>query len=172
MKPTGPIDLLKAAAGPLVAAALALALLTVWTAAGQAGSAPNLSISDGRIHLPMPGNSQATSAYFTIRNSGDSNDELVSASTPASDDVGLSFHTYTGYAGRMWMTEALPIPAKGLLGMTASGSNIMLDSPKPLRAGDTVPFTLRFRHSGTMHVTAVVVAPGTWTGSTKPQRSA
>ncbi|MET7299591.1 copper chaperone PCu(A)C [Embleya sp. NPDC005575] len=156
-----PLALLKTVAGPLVAAALALALLTAWTAGGQAGSAPKLSISDGRVHLAT--NADATSAYFTIRNSGAADDELVSVSTPITDDVGFSFHTYTGYAGRMWMTESLPIPANGLLGMTASGANIMLGTPPKLTPGQVVPFTLRFRHSPPIHTTAVVIRPGTWT---------
>ncbi|MGW9209387.1 copper chaperone PCu(A)C [Embleya sp. NPDC055664] len=151
----------KSVAGPVLAAALALTLLTVWTATGRAGTAPRLSISDGRVHLAT--NADATSAYFTIRNTGDANDELVSVSTPITTDVGFSFHTYTGYAGRMWMTKALPIPANGLLGMTASGANIMLGTPPKLTPGQTIPFTLHFRHSPPIHTTAVVIRPGTWT---------
>lgn len=156
-----PLALLKTVAGPLVAAALALTLLTAWTAAGQAGTAPKLSVSDGRVHLAT--NADATSAYFTIRNSGAANDELVGVSTPITTDVGFSFHTYTGYAGRMWMTRSLPIPAKGLLGMTASGANIMLGTPPKLTPGQTIPFTLHFRHSPPIHTTATVIRPGTWT---------
>ncbi|MYW06102.1 copper chaperone PCu(A)C [Streptomyces sp. SID3343] len=154
----------KAALTPFLAAALTLGLLTIWATTGRAGTPAKLSVTDGRVHLPT--NPDATSAYFTIRNTGGSNDELVSVSTPVTTDVMLSFHTYTGYAGRMWMTEALPIPAHGLLGMTASGSNIMLGLPKTeLRAGDHVTFTLRFRHSAPVTATAVVVAPGTWAPS-------
>ncbi|MGC0421067.1 copper chaperone PCu(A)C [Embleya sp. AB8] len=156
-----PVALLKSIAGPLVAAALALTLLTAWTASGQAGSAPKLSISDGRVHLAT--NADATSAYFTIRNSGAANDELTAVTTPITTDVGFSFHTYTGYAGRMWMTKSLPIPANGLLGMTASGANIMLGNPPKLTPGETIPFTLHFRHSPPIHTTAVVIRPGTWT---------
>ncbi len=153
-------------AAPFLAAALALGLLTIWATTGRAGAPARLSVTDGRVHLPT--NRDATSAYFTIRNTGGSNDELVSVTTPVSTDVMLSFHTYSGYAGRMWMTEALPIPAHGLLGMTASGSNIMLGSPPKLRAGEQVTFTLRFRHSADITATAVAVAPGTWTPSRRP----
>jgi copper(I)-binding protein len=161
--PSTRVRVSKAALTPFLAAALTLGLLTIWATTGRAGTPAKLSVTDGRVHLPT--NPDATSAYFTIRNTGGGNDELVSVSTPVSTDVMLSFHTYSGYAGRMWMTEALPIPAHGLLGMTASGSNIMLGSPTKLRAGDRVAFTLRFRHSDPVTTTAVVVAPGTWTPS-------
>lgn len=144
------------------ASALALGGLSVWTAAGAAGSAPELRITAARLLLPSEGN-ESTAAVFRIRNTGGAADRLVSVSSPTMGEAMLSRDAPVGErAARMSMVEAATVPADGTLTMTPYGLDVMVDIREPLRLGQRVEFSLRFEDSGTLRTEALVVRPTDW----------
>ncbi|MGW6918528.1 copper chaperone PCu(A)C, partial [Kitasatospora sp. NPDC054939] len=150
-----------AAAPPVGAAVLALALLTGWTAVGGAGRArPVEAVGGGRVLLPAGGAATATAAFFTIRNPGDVPDRLVGAEWEFGGPVVLKRHRHLGAAGRWEPVTALEVPARGELVMSPEDGDLLIASPPALRPGQPVEFTLHFRNSPPLRVRAEVVPPG------------
>ncbi|GAA3023947.1 hypothetical protein GCM10010519_60600 [Streptomyces lactacystinicus] len=147
-----------AVAGPPVgAAALALVLLTGWTAVGGAGRALPVTAEPGWVLLPTAGAATATAAFFTVRNPGDVPDELTGASWEFGGRITLKRHLHQGAAGRWEPASALPVPGRGELRMTPEDADLMIAEPPPLRAGQWVEFTLAFRHSPPLRLAAQVL---------------
>ena len=102
------------------------------------------------------GNSRIAVAYMTVRNGGAAPDRLLSVASPAGR---AELHTMTmdNNVMRMRPVEAVDIPAGGVATLQPSGLHIMLlDLREPLRAGASVPLTLRFERAGAVEVTVPV----------------
>ncbi|MGA4839064.1 copper chaperone PCu(A)C [Streptomyces sp. G45] len=146
---------------PVLACAVALCGLSAWVASGAAGGPARISVTDGRVFLPY-GSVKDTAAFFRIANSGTSDDVLLSVRSPRADDVMLS--RTVERPGRnvesMRMVDSATIPAGRRITMRPDGLDVMLRPKRAPRLGERMPFVLRFRHSGEVRVTAVVVRPG------------
>ncbi|MFD9690945.1 copper chaperone PCu(A)C [Kitasatospora sp. NPDC059146] len=154
---SGPLDRLAVVGPPVGAAALALALLTGWTAVGGAGVGPRpVEAGPGWVLLPTAGAATATAAFFTIRNPGDVPDELTGADWEFGGPITLKRHLHQGAAGRWEPVPGLPVPGRGELAMTPEDADLMIPAPPALRPGQRVAFTLTFRHSPPLHLTAEV----------------
>jgi copper(I)-binding protein len=94
----------------------------------------------------------AGGGFMTIVNNGQREDQLVSASSPASHEVQIHTMSMDGDVMRMrQLTDGLSIPAKGKVELKPRGLHIMfIGLKKPLRPGTSVPVTLKFRHTGSM----------------------
>ncbi|MQS10961.1 copper chaperone PCu(A)C [Streptomyces kaniharaensis] len=156
------MERLKVVGPPVGAAALALALLTGWTAVGGAGRPhPVEAAGPGWLLLPAAaGASSATAAFFTIRNPGDVPDELTGARWEFGGPVTLKRHLHQGAAGRWEPVSVLPVPGRGELAMSPEDADLVIAAPPPLNPGQWVEFTLTFRHSPELHLRAEVRAPG------------
>ncbi|GAB7185093.1 copper chaperone PCu(A)C [Kitasatospora sp. Ki12] len=157
----GPFERLKVVGPPVGAAALALVLLSGWTAFGGAGRSRPVEAGPGWVLLPTTGAATATAAFFTIRNPGDIPDELTGASWEFGGQITLKRHLHQGAAGRWQPVPALPVPGRGELAMTPEDADLMIADPPPLHPGQQVRFTLTFRHSPDLHLTAQVLTPAT-----------
>jgi len=147
----------RAAAIPIAAAGLTLTLLTGWVAAGRAGTSRPVQVSAGWILVPT--SPATTAAFFTVRNPGDVPDTLLQATSTVSPDVELSRHLHVGTEGRPDPVASLAIPARGELRMAPHVADVVIANPPDLRPGQQVTFTLRFRHSGTVTVSAIAIRP-------------
>ncbi|MEV7780965.1 copper chaperone PCu(A)C [Kitasatospora sp. NPDC088351] len=145
---------------PVAAAAVALALLSGWTAVGGAGRQRPVEAGPGWLLLPTAGGATATAAFFTVRNPGDVPDELVGASWEFGGRITLKRHQHQGASGRWEPVTALSVPERGELVMSPEDSDLMITNPPALRAGQWVEFTLSFRSSPELRVRAEVVPPG------------
>ncbi|MEI5098002.1 hypothetical protein RB200_04255 [Streptomyces sp. PmtG] len=58
------------------------------------------------------------------------------------------------------MVKSATVPARKRITMEPDGLDVMLRPQRAPRLGDELRFVLRFRHSGEVRVTAVVVRPG------------
>ncbi|MER7667652.1 copper chaperone PCu(A)C [Kitasatospora sp. NPDC096128] len=155
------LDRLAVVGPPVGAAALALALLTGWTAVGGAGVGPRPVAADaGWVLLPTTGAATATAAFFTIRNPGDVPDELTGVDWEFGGQITLKRHLHQGAAGRWEPVSGLPVPARGELAMSPEDADLMIAAPPPLQAGQWVGFTLTFRHSPPLRLVARVLPPG------------
>ncbi|MCP9944196.1 copper chaperone PCu(A)C [Streptomyces somaliensis] len=146
----------------VAASALALGGLTVWTAAGAAGTPAEPEVTRARLLQPFPGRT-TTAAVFTVANSGGSDDRLTSVTSPAAVGTMLSEDADAGgSAARMRMLPSVRVPARGTLEMTPYGTDVMVELRGPVRLGQRVPFTLRFARSGPVTVEALVVRHSEW----------
>ncbi|MCS0637595.1 copper chaperone PCu(A)C [Streptomyces sp. LP05-1] len=151
---------LRPALVPLGACLVTLLLLTAYTATGAAGTGPaRIAVTRGRVFVPP--NSERTSAYFDIGNTGAGADTLELVSSPALGSVMVSRRLVANGAGRMVSAGPLTIPAGGAVRMSPYDVNVMITYPPALEPGDKVPFDLWFRASGRIRVDAVVV-PARW----------
>ncbi|MEU4980239.1 copper chaperone PCu(A)C [Streptomyces sp. NPDC021969] len=154
-------DTALAALAPVCACVLALGALAVWTATGNAGTPARIGVTDARLFLPSRGVPE-TAAFFKITNTGGAQDRLVGVtSSDVTEAISLSSHRMTaGGAAYRKPTESLPVPVGGTLDMSPHSSDVTVPASARWKAGDLVPFTLHFEHSGRMEVLAVVVRPG------------
>ncbi|MGW1285638.1 copper chaperone PCu(A)C [Streptomyces sp. NPDC001118] len=154
-------DSLLAALAPVAAFSLALAGLTTWVTAGQAGRPARIAVTSGRVLLPY-GATTETAAFFTVTNSGGADDRLVRVtSSRTGGDIGLSRHRMSGRtAAYRDAVDSVSVPAGGAVAMSPRGPAVTLRARPGWRAGDLVPFTLHFAHSGAVRTLAVVVRPG------------
>lgn len=132
----------------LAAAYGALVLLTACDGDAPdraAGSAPGGIVIEDAYLRDNPGPAPTAAAYMTIRNTGETTDALVSATTP---DAGMaSLHRMVEADGMMRMrhSERMEIPGGSTLRLEPGNRHIMLMQVKRrLAPGDTVAMTLEF----------------------------
>ncbi|MGI5339094.1 copper chaperone PCu(A)C [Streptomyces sp. CA-181903] len=132
------------AAFPLL---LAGALVAIASTGTGSSDRPELSVSGA--YMPRPAMDDMAAAYFTVKNDGDSTDQLTEVTTPLSRDVTL--HTTDG--SRMKHTEKLDVPAKGSLSLTHGGNHLMLGKLDHLpKVGEKIEFTLHFATSAPVKI--------------------
>jgi copper(I)-binding protein len=167
-------NLARAVAGPVICAAVAIALLSAWVAVGGAGTItvnrvrievtlaaiPMHSLDPGPAGAPQPN----ADCYLTIRNVSGSPDVLSAVSSPVARRVILTQPVRAdagGQAGHSARVVAgLAVPAHGVLTLTPSGSDAVLIGGPRLLAGQQVPLTLTFRYAGRVVIEATVTIPG------------
>lgn len=100
-------------------------------------------------------------AYLTLRNEGSEPDALIEVATPAAGHAMLHETTLSADGvARMGHVPALEIPAGGAAALAPGGYHLMLmDLSAPLREGETLTLTLRFRSGAEATVTAPVLGP-------------
>ncbi|MEU9731607.1 copper chaperone PCu(A)C [Streptomyces sp. NPDC048002] len=161
-RPTRPRlhDTLLAALAPVTACSVALGALTTWVSTGNAGSPPEISVTDGRVWLSF-GDTPETSAYFRMTNSGGADDRLVRVTTTA-------VRGGTTLTGHRMVTEntatdqeidSIAVPSGVTVAMAPGRFNVTLRADKGWEEGDLVPFTLHFEHEGAVDALAVVGPP-------------
>ncbi|MFJ6782795.1 copper chaperone PCu(A)C [Streptomyces yangpuensis] len=146
---------------PVMACLTMLVGLTAWTKAGAAGSPARIDVGVGRVLVPKAGK-EHTAAFFRIANTGDSDDQLVSVTSPAADQIVLKRHERGGEAGDAVRVRTVPsanIPAGDFLVMTPATLDLTIRVKAHHRVGDAIPFVLHFRRSGAVHAVAFVVRP-------------
>ncbi|MFJ3979804.1 copper chaperone PCu(A)C [Streptomyces sp. NPDC090021] len=146
---------------PVTACLTMLVGLTAWTKAGAAGSPARIDVGAGRVLVPQAGK-EHTAAFFRIANTGDSDDQLVSVTSPAADGIVLNRHERGGEAGDTVRARAVPsanIPAGDFLVMTPATLDLTIRVKARHRVGDAIPFVLHFRRSGAVDAVAFVVRP-------------
>ncbi|SFF59786.1 hypothetical protein SAMN05216251_120143 [Actinacidiphila alni] len=154
-----PFARLRTALVPVAAVAVTLFGLLLYASSGAAGTPPaRITVSGGRILAPT--NPEHTAAFFTLRNTGGTDDTLVSVGSPQLGPVMIARTAVADGAGRMVRSAGIPVPAGGTYAMTPSGGDLMLPAASWLTPGRTVDFDLRFAGGGTVRARAVVVPLG------------
>lgn len=96
-------------------------------------------------------------AYFVLENNGDSDDRLLSASSPVAGTTELHTHIKDGEVVRMRQVEAIDVPAGETVALEPGGLHVMLMGLKnPLDQDTMFPLTLEFEQAGTITVDVVV----------------
>ncbi|MFN3630844.1 MAG: copper chaperone PCu(A)C [Casimicrobiaceae bacterium] len=109
-----------------------------------------------------PGVSTGAAYLRTIRNTGDTADRLVGASTPIATRVEI-YQKITDEAGvmRMRAVPALELAARSEQRLRHDGAYhlMLIGLERPLKDGDRFPLTLRFERAGEREVTVWVQMP-------------
>ena len=158
-------DLARAAAGPVICAAVLTGLLSAWVATGGTGNIVAQRVQVTQAAVPMRGFTAAAapsgpaSTFLTIWNPGRKADELLSVSSPIARRIVLVRRSGPEAPGTV--VPELTIPAGGTVTLTPFGDDVVLKDPARYENDATVPLTLTFRRAGRVTVTADVSAPGT-----------
>ena len=114
----------------------------------QAVSTSAIKIENAYTRATMPGQ-QVAGGFMKIENKGNSVDQLLSASSPASDEVQLHEMAMEGNVMKMRQVKDISVPAGGSVELKPGGLHLMFMSIKaPFSAGDTVPVKLKFAKAG------------------------
>lgn len=150
---------------PLSAGLVALVVAALGVAGLVRGALPNSSdapspgvvVSGAWVREPAPP-TDAVAGYFTVRNTADKPDEILSIRTDAGRSAVL--HTYVD--GRMTaVSGGTVVPAHGRLVLSVGKNHLMIQKLLgTLRPGDTVRIDLEFMNAGDVRVTAPVIALG------------
>ena len=131
--------------------------LGVFTIAVQVWAAePAIAVKDPSARAPI-GLATSTVAYAVLTDTSGQGDILTGVDTVNGGSASLHETTMDGGIMRMRARETLVIPAKGRLELKAGGPHIMLmDLPKGLKAGDTLPLRLHFKRGGDVVVNFIL----------------
>jgi copper(I)-binding protein len=134
---------------------LALALVLVADAAAG-GVADEITVNGPYIRA-VPPVVKTSAAFMQFQNSSDTEQFLVSASTPAAAAVELHMHTMDDGVMRMRRIAHVHLPPNETVSLEPGGLHIMLfDLVSPLNVGDQVPMTLTFEDGSTKEISAEV----------------
>ncbi|WP_291296725.1 copper chaperone PCu(A)C [Elioraea sp.] len=127
--------------------------------AAPANAQAPISVQEPWARAALQGRTSA--AYMTIENTTAALDRLVSATSPVARVVELHTHMMDGAVMRMRPVSAIEVNPGEPAVLRPGGLHIMLiDLARPLRAGETIPLTLRFEKAGEVTVNVAVQAAG------------
>jgi copper(I)-binding protein len=113
--------------------------------------AGEVTVSDAWVRATAPGQDNG-SLQFSITSQKEA--RLVGASTPAAAKAELHAMSHENGMMKMRAVDAISLPAGKVIDLAASGKHVMLIGLKqPLRAGDSVPFTLSVEYADNSKVT-------------------
>ncbi len=135
----------------------ALMLLLALSAGVSAdGIADKVSVGDPYVRA-VPPVVKTSAAFMQLRSDNDTEEFLVSASTPAAAAVELHTHTMDEGVMRMRQVPQIQLPPNTTVSLEPGGLHIMLfDLKAPLSPGDELPITLTFSDGSSKAVTAEV----------------
>jgi copper(I)-binding protein len=118
-----------------------------------------LTVTNASVRAVPPG-TPSSLAFMTIKNSGNTDRQLVKADSPVAKTVGLHNHINDSGVMRMREVKSIEIKAKGQAELKTGSYHIMLiDLKQSLKEGDSVPLTLTFDDGRTMKIDAPVRMP-------------
>lgn len=131
--------------------------VAIWMLVAQLAQA-QLSLVEGYVRGLPPGQS-VTAAFMTLRNSGDEELVLTSASTPVADKVEFHQHSHEDGMMRMRQIPALRVPAGAELQLAPGHLHMMLIGlQQVLVEGDTVVIELCTESSDCQSIELAVVS--------------
>jgi periplasmic copper chaperone A len=118
----------------------------------------DLNLSNPRV-IETPPNARNAGGFLTIMNTGDSDDRLVSASSPMAERVELHSMTMDGDVMRMReLEDGIALPAGEMVELAPGGLHVMfIGLTGPFVAGETVPVTLTFESGASQDLTLPVI---------------
>ncbi len=140
------------------ATAVALFFVNTTTAHAHQTKVGNLQL----VHPFAPASNQGAkngAVFFeTVKNNGDSADELLSATSTVAERVELHIMRMEGEVMRMREVKTIELPAKQAVDFKrGKGYHLMLMGLKaPLKEGDKFPVKLVFKNAGPVEITVKV----------------
>lgn len=118
--------------------------------------AGDVTVSDAWTRATVPGQSGAVLRFFVT---SQKNAQLLAVSSPVAGAVELHNMTHDKGVMKMRPIAALPLPAGKMVELGSEGNHVMLlELKQPLKAGDTVPFSLDVQFAGKRKATVKAAA--------------
>lgn len=125
----------------------------------QDAKAGDIAINGAYTRATVPGQ-VAAGGFMKITSSGAA-DQLISATSPVSNDVQLHTMKMDGNVMQMREVKQIDVPANGVVDLKPGGLHLMFMNIKtPLKAGDLLPVKLKFAKAGEIEVKMPVNASG------------
>lgn len=119
--------------------------------------APEIYITDNWVRATAEGQ-DVGAAYMTITSASDTS--LVKVESSASDSIEIHSMSMENGIMKMRMLEQLDLKAKTPNKLTPGGFHLMLfDLKKPLKAGETVSFSLHFKNEAGKETLVTISSP-------------
>ena len=119
--------------------------------------APEIYITDNWVRATAEGQ-DVGAAYMTITSASDTS--LVKVESSASDSIEIHSMSMENGIMKMRMLEQLDLKAKTPNKLTPGGFHLMLfDLKKPLKAGETVSFSLHFKNQAGKETLVTISSP-------------
>lgn len=142
----------------LLGAALAAACIST-VAFAQDAKLGAITVSGAQARATVAGQ-RAGGGFLSLENQGPA-DRLVAASAPVAARVELHTMRMEGDVMRMREVDTIELPTGAKVELKPGGMHLMfMELKAPLKAGDTVPVTLRFEKAGEVTVAMPVQVPG------------
>lgn len=122
------------------------------------GSVSTGDIMISNAYIPSPASPSVAAAYLAITNRSDAAIKLVKVVTSATMNVMAMNESDQGGVGTMTDIANVIIPADATMQFVPNHAHLMLENPKPLKAGDQVAMTLTFSPGGVVRITVPVLA--------------
>lgn len=127
--------------------------------ANAAGTADQISVVDPYVRMAPPG-AKVTGAFMVLKNAGDKEAQLVSATSQVASMTELHNHINDGGVMRMRQVKEIVIPAKGEVALKPGSYHVMLIDMKSVpKEGDHVIIKLNFGDGTSKDVHAVTKNP-------------
>ncbi len=115
-----------------------------------------LSVDEAYVRAPVA-DRDVTAAFMTIVNNSETDNALLSASSPAAEKVELHQHTHSDGMMRMREVDSIDIAAQTSVTLEPGGYHMMLLGIKPaLRDQENIDLSLEFANGESVTVTAEV----------------
>ncbi|MBB3741818.1 MULTISPECIES: DUF1775 domain-containing protein [unclassified Rhizobium] len=127
--------------------------------AGETVKAGDLEISGGFAKAMLPGQ-PVGGGFFTVKNNGQTDDRLVSVSSPASGEVQIhEMETKDNVMRMRQLKDGIAIAAGETVKLEPGNLHLMFQKVKtPFKQGDTVPVTLTFEKAGKVDLVLQVLS--------------
>ena len=115
----------------------------------------NIIISDPMIRLTI--SNRPAAGFMVINNAGNTQDRIISATSPAAQRIELHTHTMKDGIMRMRPVKGVDIPAKSQVAFKSGGYHMMVFGLKPtVKPGDKISITVFFEKTGALEIKAPV----------------
>ncbi|HWT59063.1 MAG TPA: copper chaperone PCu(A)C [Rhizobium sp.] len=127
--------------------------------AGETVKAGDLEVSGGFAKAMLPGQ-PVGGGFFTVKNNGETDDRLLSVTSPAAGEVQLHEMVTKDNVMRMrQLKDGIPIAAGQTVKLEPGNLHLMFQKVKtPFKQGDTVPVTLTFEKAGKVELVLQVLS--------------
>ncbi|MGO6684444.1 DUF1775 domain-containing protein [Rhizobium leguminosarum] len=127
--------------------------------AGETVKAGDLEVSGGFAKAMLPGQ-PVGGGFFTVKNNGQTDDRLVSVSSPVSGEVQIHEMVTKDNVMRMrQLKDGIAIGAGETVKLEPGNLHLMFQKVKtPFKQGDTVPVTLTFEKAGKVDLVLQVLS--------------
>jgi copper(I)-binding protein len=126
--------------------------------AARAGAKYSLAATAAYVQQPTA-TGKATVGYLDIRNNGMA-DTLESVTTSAGGTVELRGPAHPGVSPVVMHTvRSIPVPSQAMTQLVPNGYHLLITGAGPMRDGKDITLRLRFAHSGTITILALVTDP-------------
>ncbi|MCW1406920.1 DUF1775 domain-containing protein [Rhizobium sp. 1AS11] len=127
--------------------------------AGETVKAGEIEISGGFAKAMLPGQ-PVGGGFFTVKNNGQTDDRLLSVSSPAAGEVQIHEMVTKDNVMRMrQLKDGIAIGAGEMVKLEPGNLHLMFQKVKtPFKQGDTVPVTLTFERAGKVDLVLQVLS--------------